>query len=109
MVSTNARTINAKLVIQSATNPTPVPIPNDENRINAQTSAGIFRRNVANPLTYFAALGNGDTFSLPNKETKNANMAAIVVEDIARANVTSTLANTPGIRLVFGSTGGRKS
>ena len=67
------------------------------------------RRKVANPRTSLAALGKGETFSLPNRATKNARTAAMVVEDIARARVTSMLENIPGIRLALGSAGGRKS
>ena len=67
IVSTKARTRNAKLVMHSATKPTPVPMPREENRMNAQTSAGMLRRNVAKPRTNFAAFGKGETFSLPNR------------------------------------------
>lgn len=107
MVSTNALTIKAKLVMQRATNPTPVPIPRDENSMNAHTRAGIFLKNVAKPLTIFANLGKGDTFSLPKSDTKNASIAAMVVADIASARVTSTLESTPGILLDLGSAGGK--
>ena len=86
---------NAKLEIRRATKPTPIPIPSEENKINAHTNAGMFLKNVANPLTTFANFGNGDTFSLPNKATKKARIAAIVVEDIASAKVTTTLEKIP--------------
>ena len=74
--------------MKSAAKPTPVPIPREEKRINAQTSAGIFLRNVAKPLTTFASFGNGETFSLPKSAVKNAKTAAIVVEERASASVT---------------------
>ena len=57
----------------------------------------------------FAIPGNGETFSLPNNATKNAAIAAIVVDDIASANVTTTLESTPGILPAFGNAGGKKS
>ena len=77
--------------------------------MKAHTRAGIFRRNVAKPRTTFANRGKGDTFSLPNRETKKARMAATVVEDMAKASVTTTLSSTPGMRLALGRAGGRKS
>ena len=43
--------------------------------------------------------GKGETFSLPNRATKKAKMAATVVADMASARVTSTLEKIPGIRL----------
>ena len=109
IVSTNALTIKAKLVIHKAIRPTPVPIPNEENKINAHTKAGIFRKNVANPLTYFAALGKGEIFSLPKREMKNASTAAMEVAETASAMVTTTLDKIPGILLAFGRAGGKKS
>lgn len=36
-------------------------------------------------------------------------MAATVVEDMAKASVTTTLSSTPGMRLALGRAGGRKS
>ena len=95
--------------MHSATNPTPVPMPKDENRMNAQTSAGMLRKKVANPRTTLANRGKGETFSLPNSETKKARMAATVVEERASASVTTTLSSTPGMRLALGRAGGRKS
>ena len=40
--------------------------------MKAHTRAGMFRRKVANPRTNLAALGKGETFSLPNRATKKA-------------------------------------
>ena len=59
--------------------------------------------------TTLAKRGKGETFSLPNRATKNARMAATVVADMARARVTSTLEKMPGMRLALGRAGGRKS
>ena len=84
-------------------------MPREENRIKAHTKAGILRRKVAKPRTTLAKRGKGETFSLPNRATKKARMAATVVADMARARVTSTLEKMPGIRLAGGSAGGRKS
>ena len=109
MVSTKARTIKAKLVMHRATNPTPVPMPREEKRMKAHTRAGMLRRKVAKPRTALAALGKGETFSLPKRETKNARTAATVVEDMARARVTRMLEKIPGMRLALGRAGGRKS
>ena len=81
----------------------------EENRMNAHTRAGMFRRNVAKPRTTLAKRGKGETFSLPNRATKKARIAATVVADMARARVTSTLEKMPGIRLALGKAGGRKS
>ena len=92
-----------------AAKPTPVPIPREENRMKAHTKAGMLRRKVANPRTNLAARGKGETFSLPKRAVKNARIAAMVVEDMARASVTRMLENIPGIRLAFGRAGGRKS
>lgn len=96
-------------MIHRATNPTPVPIPKEEKRIKAHTKAGMLRRNVAKPRTTLAKRGKGETFSLPNRATKKARIAATVVADIARARVTSTLEKIPGMRLDLGRAGGRKS
>ena len=110
IVSANARTIKAKLVIHSATKPTPVPIPREENRINAHTSAGILRIKVATARTALAARGKGDTLSLANSETKKARIPATVVEEIAIAMVVSTLLRILVIlEALEGSSGGKKS
>ena len=77
--------------------------------MKAHTKAGILRRKVAKPRTTLAKRGKGETFSLPNRATKKARMAATVVADMDRARVTSTLERMPGIRLVGGRAGGRKS
>ena len=84
-------------------------MPKDENRMNAQTSAGMLRKKVANPRTTLANRGKGETFSLPNSETKKARMAATVCGGEASASVTTTLSSTPGMRLALGKAGGRKS
>ena len=84
-------------------------MPREENRMNAQTRAGMFRRKVAKPRTTFANLGKGEIFSLPNSETRNAKTAAMAVEDMARAKVTTTLERMPGIFSPAGRAGGKKS
>ena len=109
MVSTKALTIKAKLVMHKAIKPTPVPIPKDENRIKAHTKVGMFLKKVAKPRTNLAVLGKGEIFSLPNKAVTKARIAAIVVDAIARANVTNILSITSGKRFIFGSFGGKKS
>ena len=97
----------AKLVIKSAAKPTPVPMPSEENSINAQTSAGILRRKVAKPRTNLAHLGNGDTSSLAKSAVKNASIPAIVVEEIAMAMVTATLSRILYILISVGNCGGK--
>ena len=109
MVSVNALTIKAKLVIKSAAKPTPVPMPSEENSINAHTSAGILRKKVAKPRTNLAHLGNGDTSSLAKSAVKNASIPAIVVEEIAMAMVTPTLSRILYILISVGNCGGKKS
>ena len=95
--------------MHSATKPTPVPMPKDENRMNAHTRAGIFRRKVANPRTNFASLGAGDTLSLANRDTKKARTAAAVVAEMAMATVTNTLLMILDSFAAPGSVGGKKS
>ena len=89
--------------------PTLVPMPNEEKRMNAQTSAGILRRKVAMPRIYLAKRGRGEIFSLANSDMKKASIAAIVVEDIASASVINILERISPTALVFGKAGGKKS
>ena len=86
-----------------------MPIPNDENNINAHTRAGIFLKNVANPLTTLANLGKGEICSLPKSDTIKANIPATVVDDIAIATVVITLKKTFGSFSALGIFGGKKS
>ena len=53
---------------------------------------------MAKPRTTLAKRGKGETFSLPNRATKNARMAATVVADMARARVTTTNRASWGIK-----------
>ena len=55
----------------------------EENRIKAQTRAGMFLRKVAKPRTNFGDQATGDTRLLAKRDVKKARSAATVVAERA--------------------------